>query len=288
MSRFVNGKVIDGKALSAAIKDKIRTETAAFTARYGRSPKLCVILVGDDAASAIYVRNKKRSCEEVGIISEEYKLPADISDDELLTLIDRLNKDDTADGILVQLPLPEHLDEKRVIKAIDPTKDVDCFSPVNTGKLYTGDAYFLPCTPAGIIELIKASGTDISGKICVVIGRSNIVGKPCGALLTENDGTVTICHRKTPDLKEITGRADILVVAIKKPDFITADYIKEGAVVIDVGINRRPDGKVTGDVDFDSCLDKCGFITPVPGGVGPMTVTMLLENTLKAAALHVK
>lgn len=285
--QFVRDKIIDGKAVSAALKDRIRAGTADFAANHGRQPKLCVVLVGNDPASAIYVRNKKRACEDVGIISEEYDLPEDAADGDVLGLIRKLNSDGTVDGILVQLPLPKHLDETRIIEAIDPTKDVDCFSPVNTGKLYTGDPYFLPCTPAGVIELIKASGTEISGKLCAVIGRSNIVGKPCAALLTQHDGTVTVCHRKTPDLREITRKADILVVAMKKPDFITADYVKEGAVIIDVGINRKPDGKVTGDVDFDSCYEKCGFITPVPGGVGPMTVTMLLDNTLKAAALHV-
>ena len=287
MSQFVENKIISGKAVSAAVKDRIRDEVAAFASGYGRAPKLCVILVGDDPASAIYVRNKKKACEDVGIISEEYRLPADSSEQDVLELIGTLNGDSSVDGILVQLPVPKHLDEIKIIEAIDPSKDVDCFSPVNTGRLYNGNPYFLPCTPAGIIELIKASGTDISGKTCVVIGRSNIVGKPIAALLMENDGTVTVCHRKTPDLKEVTQRADILVVAMKKPDFITADYVKPGAVIIDVGINRKPDGKVTGDVDFESCYDKCGFITPVPGGVGPMTVTMLLDNTVKAARLHV-
>ena len=280
-------KLIDGKELARSLRGEIAAGVAWLKAEKGVTPGLAVILVGDNPASVSYVTAKRKACAEAGMLSREIRLPAETTEEELVARVKELNADPEIHGILVQLPVPKHLDEIKIIEAIDPSKDVDCFSPVNTGRLYNGNPYFLPCTPAGIIELIKASCTDISGKTCVVIGRSNIVGKPIAALLMENDGTVTVCHRRTPDLKEVTQRADILVVAMKKPDFITADYVKPGAVIIDVGINRKPDGKVTGDVDFESCYDKCGFITPVPGGVGPMTVTMLLDNTVKAARLHV-
>ncbi len=272
-------KIIDGKAVAA----RVRTQIAEEIKGYGENvPGLAVILVGDDPASAVYVRNKKKSCEEVGMYSEVYTMPAETSEETLLAKIAELNADRKINGILVQLPLPKHIDEKKVIAAIDPNKDVDAFHPYNVGQIMIGDYRFLPCTPAGVMELIADTGVEIAGKECVVIGRSNIVGKPQAMLLLQKNGTVTICHSKTKDLAEVTRRADILVVAIGKADFITGDMIKPGAVVIDVGMNRNAEGKLTGDVDFATASEVAGYITPVPGGVGPMTITMLLRNTLTA------
>ena len=276
-------KIIDGKAISAEIRNEIKQQAAEFESKYGFRPGLAVIIVGDDAASQVYVRNKRRACEEVGFYSEAYELPSETTQEELNALVDRLNGDPSIHGILCQLPLPRHLDENEVILRIDPKKDVDAFHPVNVGKIMIGDYDFLPCTPAGVMELLKRSGIEIQGKECVVVGRSNIVGKPQAMLLLHANGTVTVCHSRTKNLAEVCRRADILVAAIGKADFFTADMIKEGAVVIDVGMNRRADGKLTGDVDFESVSEKASFITPVPGGVGPMTITMLMKNTLTAA-----
>ena len=252
----------------------------------GINPGLAVVIVGDDPASRVYVNNKKRACDVCGIYSEEYALGGETTQEELLTLIDTLNKKKDISGILVQLPLPKHIDEETVINAIDPKKDVDAFHPVNVGKIMVGNYDFLPCTPAGVMELIKESGVDVCGKECVVVGRSNIVGKPQAMLLLHQNGTVTICHSRTKDLKEKTKQADILVAAVGIPKFITGDMIKEGAVVIDVGINRLEDKTLCGDVDFDSAKEIAGAITPVPGGVGPMTIAMLMKNTLKAAVIN--
>ena len=276
-------KIIDGKAISAQIREEIKEEVAEFTAKHGFAPSLTVVIVGDDPASQVYVRNKHKACEQVGITSDIISLPADTPEDVLLSLIDRLNNDKAVNGILVQLPLPKHINEKNIICRISPQKDVDAFGYENVGRILTGDFDFLPCTPAGVMELLHRSDITVSGKDCVVIGRSNIVGKPMAALLMHENGTVTVCHSRTTDLCAHTKRADILVSSVGKPGFITADMIKEGAVVIDVGINRLPDGKLTGDVDFDNCEEKASAITPVPGGVGPMTITMLLKNTLTAA-----
>ena len=242
--------------------------------------------MGDDPASRVYVNNKKKACEELGIYSEEYALGADTAEEELLTLIDELNGKKEISGILVQLPLPEHINEQNIINAIDPKKDVDAFHPVNVGKIMVGDFDFVPCTPAGVMELIKESGIDVCGKDCVVVGRSNIVGKPQAMLLLHQNGTVTICHSRTKDLAEKTKRADILVAAVGIPGFIKGDMIKEGAVVIDVGINRTKEKKLVGDVDFESAEKVAGAITPVPGGVGPMTIAMLMRNTIKAAEIN--
>ena len=276
------GMIIDGKAVSASVKDRIKAETAKLKEQ-GIEVGLAVVIVGEDPASKVYVRNKKKACEEVGFNSYEYALPEETTEQELLDLVNKLNADEKVNGILVQLPLPKHLDDKVIINNILPEKDVDAFHPVNVGKIMIGDYNFLPCTPAGVMELIAATGTEIQGKDCVVIGRSNIVGKPMAMLLLHKSGTVTICHSKTNNLKEIASRADILVAAVGKPKIITADYIKEGAVVIDVGMDRDENGKLCGDVDFENCKDKAGFITPVPGGVGPMTIAMLMQNTLTAA-----
>ena len=276
------GMIIDGKAVSASVKERIKDETAKLKEQ-GIEVGLAVVIVGEDPASKVYVRNKKKACEEVGFNSYEYALPEETTEQELLDLVNKLNADEKVNGILVQLPLPKHLDDKVIINNILPEKDVDAFHPVNVGKIMIGDYNFLPCTPAGVMELIAATGTEIQGKECVVIGRSNIVGKPMAMLLLHKSGTVTICHSKTKDLKKVASRADILVAAIGKPKFITADYIKEGAVVIDVGMDRDENGKLCGDVDFENCKDKAGFITPVPGGVGPMTIAMLMQNTLTAA-----
>ena len=276
------GMIIDGKAVSASVKERIKAETAKLKEQ-GIEVGLAVVIVGEDPASKVYVRNKKKACEEVGFNSYEYALPEETTEQELLDLVNKLNADEKVNGILVQLPLPKHLDDKVIINNILPEKDVDAFHPVNVGKIMIGDYNFLPCTPAGVMELIAATGTEIQGKECVVIGRSNIVGKPMAMLLLHKSGTVTICHSKTKDLKEVASRADILVAAVGKPKIITADYIKEGAVVIDVGMDRDENGKLCGDVDFENCKDKAGFITPVPGGVGPMTIAMLMQNTLTAA-----
>lgn len=276
-------KIIDGKAISKQIREEISAERAEFTAKTGITPGLAVIIVGEDPASQVYVRNKRKACDEVGFYSESYELPAETTQEELETLVDKLNNDDKIHGILVQLPLPKHLDETRVLLKINPEKDVDAFHPYNVGKIMIGDYSFLPCTPAGVMALIERSGIDVCGKKCVVIGRSNIVGKPMAMLLLHSHGTVTICHSRTQNLASICKEADILVAAIGKADFVGADMIKEGAVVIDVGMNRRADGKLTGDVNFAEAEPLASYITPVPGGVGPMTITMLMQNTLTAA-----
>ena len=277
-------QIIDGKAVSLAERELLKAQVEKMDVK----PGLAVILVGSDPASQVYVKNKKLGCAQVGIYSESYDLPEETTEEELLELINKLNCKDDIHGILVQLPLPKHIDENAVINAIVPEKDVDAFHPVNVGKIMTGDFDFLPCTPAGVMCLLSHYGIDPTGKECVVVGRSNIVGKPQAMLLLHANGTVTICHSKTADLKAKCLAADILVAAIGKADFITGDMIKEGAVVVDVGINRRADGKLTGDVDFASCEPKASYITPVPGGVGPMTITMLLKNTVKAAELYSK
>ncbi len=275
--------IIDGKAISAAVRAEIKANTQALIEKTGIVPGLAVVIVGTDPASQVYVRNKHRACEEVGFYSEAYELPEETTQEELEALVDKLNADDKIDGILVQLPLPRHLDENAILLRIDPKKDVDAFHPYNVGRIMIGDYAFLPCTPAGVMELIRRSGIDCTGKECVVVGRSNIVGKPMAMLLLQANGTVTVCHSRTKDLADVTRRADILVVAIGKADFVTGDMVKEGAVVIDVGMNRRADGKLTGDVDFATVEPKASYITPVPGGVGPMTITMLMQNTLTAA-----
>ena len=276
-------KIIDGKVISKQIREEIAAETAAFAEKNGFKPGLAVIIVGEDPASQVYVRNKKKACDEVGFYSESYELPAETTQEELEALVDRLNNDSKIHGILVQLPLPKHLDETRVLLKINPEKDVDAFHPYNVGKIMIGDYSFLPCTPAGVMALIERSGIDVCGKKCVVIGRSNIVGKPMAMLLLHAHGTVTICHSRTKELASICKEADILVAAIGKADFVGADMIKEGAVVIDVGMNRKADGKLTGDVNFAEAEPLASYITPVPGGVGPMTITMLMQNTLTAA-----
>ena len=275
--------MIDGKLVSAQLRQELKEQTSAFIAKTGITPGLAVILVGDDPASAVYVRNKHRACEEVGMYSAVHKLPAETSEEELLALIDKLNDDDAIHGILVQLPLPKHISEEHVVLAIDPSKDVDAFHPSNVGKIMLGNYRFLPCTPAGVMALLRHYEIEVEGKHCVVVGRSNIVGKPQALLLLEKNGTVTVCHSRTKNLADITKQADILVAAVGRPRFITADMVKDGAVVIDVGINRLPDGKLCGDVDFAAVEEKAAAITPVPGGVGPMTITMLLQNTLRAA-----
>ncbi|MCD7727969.1 MAG: bifunctional methylenetetrahydrofolate dehydrogenase/methenyltetrahydrofolate cyclohydrolase FolD [Ruminococcus sp.] len=276
------GKIIDGKLISKAVKDDVARETAELK-KSGITPGLAVIIVGENPASQIYVRNKQRACEEVGFESFKYELPEQTSQEELLELVNKLNKDDKVNGILCQLPLPGHIDESVVINNILPKKDVDAFHPENVGKIMIGDYSFLPCTPAGVMELIASTGVDIKGKECVVVGRSNIVGKPMAMLLLHKSGTVTICHSKTKDLKSECLRADILVAAVGVRKLITGDMVKEGAVLIDVGMNRDENGKLCGDIDFESCKDKASYITPVPGGVGPMTIAMLMRNTLTAA-----
>ena len=276
-------KLIDGKAISAAIRAEIAEDVKKLKAEKGITPGLAVIIVGEDPASKVYVRNKHRACEEVGFRSLGYELPADTTEEELLALVEKLNRDDEVHGILVQLPLPRHLNEEKILLAIDPSKDVDAFHPYNVGKIMIGNYDFLPCTPAGVMELLRRSEIEISGKECVVVGRSNIVGKPQAMLLLQANGTVTICHSRTKDLREVCRRADILIAAIGKAEFFDASYVKEGAVVIDVGINRRSDGKLCGDVKFDDVAPHTSYITPVPGGVGPMTIAMLMKNTLAAA-----
>jgi methylenetetrahydrofolate dehydrogenase (NADP+)/methenyltetrahydrofolate cyclohydrolase len=274
-------ELIDGKKISAEIKDELKAEVEELK-KLGKEACLAVVLVGDDPASAVYVKNKKKACEYIGVKSLSYELPASTSEAELLELIDRLNKDDSVNGILVQLPLPSQIDENKVIRAIAPEKDVDGFHPQNVGALLIGEKGYVSCTPAGVIQLLKRSGVSIEGKECVVIGRSNIVGKPMGVLLLRENGTVTIAHSRTKDLKDICKRADILVAAVGKPKMITEEYIKEGAVVIDVGIHRMDNGKLCGDVDFDRVKDHVSKITPVPGGVGPMTIAMLMNNVVEA------
>ena len=280
--------IIDGKTISQAVRAEIAEDTRRYTEKTGITPGLAVVIVGTDPASQVYVRNKRRACAEVGFYSEGYELPEDTTQDELEALVDKLNSDDRIHGILVQLPLPKHLDSEKILLRIDPSKDVDAFHPYNVGRIMIGNYSFLPCTPAGIMELLTRSGVTVEGKECVVVGRSNIVGKPMAMLLLQANGTVTICHSRTKDLASVTRRADILVAAIGKADFFTADMVKPGAVVIDVGMNRRPDGKLTGDVDFASVEPIASAITPVPGGVGPMTITMLMKNTLRAAQDSVK
>ncbi len=277
--------IIDGKQVSKNIRESIKAEVAAFAAETGVTPGLAVLLVGDDPASAVYVRNKHRACEEVGMRSFVYTLPADTTEEELLDRLGELNADPGVHGILVQLPLPKHLSEEKVIQTIAPEKDVDAFHYRNAGRILVGNYDFLPCTPAGVMALLDAYGISAEGKNCVVVGRSNIVGKPQALLLLEKNGTVTVCHSRTPDLAAHTKQADILVVAVGRPRFITADMVKDGAVVMDVGINRLPDGKLCGDVDFAEIEKKASAITPVPGGVGPMTIAMLMQNTLRAARL---
>lgn len=276
-------KLINGKEIAAAVRAELKADCATFVAKHGYAPGLAVVIVGEDPASQIYVRNKARACEEVGFCSEVHRLPAGTEQAALNALIDRLNADSRIHGILVQLPLPAHLDAEEVTLRIDPRKDVDAFHPFNVGRILLGDPIFLPCTPAGVMELLRRSGIDPSGKRCVVIGRSNIVGKPMAMLLLAANGTVTVCHSRTVGLADITREADILVSAVGRANFVTADMVKPGAVVIDVGMNRDAFGKLVGDVDFPSVSPLCSFITPVPGGVGPMTITMLLRNTLVAA-----
>lgn len=277
--------IIDGKAVSKKVKEDVKVECEQLKAK-GITPGLAVIIVGDDPASQVYVHNKEVACEACGFYSVKYALPAETIQDELNALVDKLNKDDKINGILCQLPLPSHLDDKEVINRIDPLKDVDAFHPVNVGAIMIGDYNYLPCTPAGVMELIHSTGIDVSGKKAVVMGRSNIVGKPMAMLLLHENATVEITHSRTRDLAEITKGADILVAAIGKAKFVKADMVKDGAVVIDVGMNRDENGKLCGDVDFEDVKDKCSFITPVPGGVGPMTIAMLMKNTLTAAKIQ--
>ena len=281
----MSAKIIDGKAVSAEVKAAVAAETAQLKEK-GIVPGLAVIIVGDDPASRVYVNNKKKACAAVGFHSEEYALPAQTTENELLHLVRELNENPHINGILVQLPLPAQIDEHKVIAAIAPEKDVDAFHAVNVGKIMIGDYDFLPCTPSGCMDLIHSTGVEIAGKNCVVVGRSNIVGKPMAMLLLHESGTITICHSKTNNLKEICQNADILVVAIGKAKFLTGDMIKKGAVVIDVGMDRDENGKLCGDVDFDSAKEVAGYITPVPGGVGPMTIATLMRNTLTAAKVQ--
>lgn len=273
-------QIIDGKRISGEVKDELKAEAARLKEK-GIEASLAVVQVGADPASSIYVRNKKRACEYIGIRSLSYELPEETTEEELLSLIDTLNKEDSVNGILVQLPVPAHINEQNILNAISPKKDVDCFHPENVGKMCLGERGFLPATPAGVIELLKRYNIDIKGKECVVIGRSNIVGKPMALLLLRENGTVTIAHSRTQDLREVTKRADILVVAVGKPLFIDDSYVKDGAVVIDVGIHRDEHNKICGDVDYEKVFDKCSAITPVPGGVGPMTIAMLMKNCLE-------
>ena len=278
-------KIIDGKAVSASIKEAVAKEAAALKEK-GILVGLAVVIVGNDPASRVYVNNKKKACAACGIESYEYALPEETTEEELLALVEKLNGDPAVNGILVQLPLPRQIDEHRIIEAISPKKDVDAFHAVNVGKIMIGDFDFLPCTPSGCMDLIDSTGVPVEGKRCVVIGRSNIVGKPMAMLLLHRNGTVTICHSKTKNLKEICREADILVAAVGRPNFVTADMVKEGAVVIDVGMNRLENGKLCGDVDFEGVSKVAGWITPVPGGVGPMTIATLMRNTLTAAKLQ--
>ena len=277
--------IIDGKAVSKAVRERVAKETEKLKAK-GVTPGLAVIIVGEDPASQVYVRNKEKACEEVGFYSEKFALPENTTQQELNSLVMELKERKDINGILCQLPLPSHLDDKEVINLINPIKDVDAFHPVNVGAIMIGDYNFLPCTPAGVMELIHSTGVEVAGKKAVVIGRSNIVGKPMAMLLLHENATVEITHSKTQNLAEITSGADILVAAIGKAKFVGADMVKDGAVVIDVGMNRDENGKLCGDVDFDAVKDKCSYITPVPGGVGPMTISMLMQNTLTAAKIQ--
>ena len=274
--------IINGKEVSAKVKAEVKAE-AQILKEKGIEIGLAVVIVGNNPASRVYVNSKKKACEEVGFNSYEYALSEETTQEELLSLVDKLNNDDKVNGILVQLPLPKQINENAVINAITPDKDVDAFHPYNVGKIMIGEYSFLPCTPAGVMELIASTGVSISGKDCVVIGRSNIVGKPMAMLLLHQSGTVTICHSKTKNLAEICKKADILVAAVGRANFVTADMVKDGAVVIDVGMNRLDNGKLCGDVDYEAVLEKVGYITPVPGGVGPMTIAMLMKNTLTSA-----
>lgn len=274
--------ILDGKAVSAKVKEEVKEEVESLK-KQGVSVGLAVIIVGNNPASRTYVNNKKKACEAAGIVSEEYALPEETTQEELLALVEELNRKDSINGILCQLPLPKQLDEEAVIAAISDKKDVDAFSAVNVGHIMIGDYTFLPCTPAGIMEILRHYNIDVAGKECVVIGRSNIVGKPMAMLLLHQNGTVTICHSKTKNLKDVTSRADILVAAVGIPHFVTADMVKDGAVVIDVGMDRDENGKLCGDVDFAAVEPKASYITPVPGGVGPMTIATLLKNTVTAA-----
>ena len=277
-------QILDGKALAKKIKEQVAVEAAALP----RRPGLAVILVGENPASQVYVRGKEKDCEECGILNLGRKLPADTSEEELLALIAQMNADPAVDGILVQLPLPGHIDEGKVLRAISPAKDVDCFHPENVGEMMVGDPICWPCTPYGVMELLREYGISASGKHCVVLGRSNIVGKPMTLLLLRNNGTVTVCHSRTPDLKEQCLQADILVSAVGKVNLVTADMVKEGAVVVDVAMNRNEAGKLCGDVDYAAVAEKASYITPVPGGVGPMTRAILMKNVLAAAKDHQK
>ncbi|MBQ1239940.1 MAG: bifunctional methylenetetrahydrofolate dehydrogenase/methenyltetrahydrofolate cyclohydrolase FolD [Ruminococcus sp.] len=279
-------QIIDGKKVAADTKARVKERTEELKNTYHITPGLAVVIVGDDPASRVYVNNKKKACEAVGFVSEEYALPAETTQEELLALVETLNNKPDISGILVQLPLPKHLDDKAVIAAINPQKDVDAFHAVNVGKIMLGEYDFLPCTPAGVMEMLHSYQIPVEGKECVVIGRSNIVGKPMGMLLLHENGTVTICHSRTKNLAEVCRRADILVAAVGIPKFVKADMVKEGAVVIDVGMDRDENGKLCGDVDFENVKEKCSFITPVPGGVGPMTIATLMKNTLKACKLQ--
>ncbi len=281
----MGAKILNGTELSKAVKQELGKEVREMV-QGGVHPGLAVIIVGNDPASRVYVNNKKKACGEIGIASFEYALDENIEEKELIDLINVLNKDAQVNGILVQLPLPPHINEENVLYAIDPGKDADCFHPSNVGRLMIGNPRFMPCTPAGIIELIDLTGIDIEGKECVVVGRSNIVGKPMSMLLLAKNGTVTVCHSKTRELSEICRRADVLVAAVGKPEFIKGSFIKPGAVVIDVGMNRLENKKLVGDVEYASACEAASAITPVPGGVGPMTIAMLMRNTVKAARLQ--
>lgn len=274
-------KLIDGKEVSNHVKTKVKEEVEALKEK-GIEPALAVIIVGNDPASRVYVNNKKKACEFTGMRSVEYALPEETTEEELLAIIDKLNGDDSINGILCQLPVPKHISEKAVIERISPKKDVDVFSAENVGKMWQGDYDMASCTPMGVIELLDYYDIDVCGKNCVIIGRSNIVGKPMASLLLERSATVTICHSRTKNLSEITSKADLIVAAVGRAKFVTADMVKEGAIVVDVGINRNEDGKLCGDVDFENVKEKCEFITPVPGGCGPMTIAVLMKNTLLA------
>lgn len=278
-------KIISGKEVSEAVKLRVSDEVKELKEN-GIEPCLAVILVGDDPASRVYVNNKKKACEFCGIRSLEYVLPAETKEEELIELVEKLNNDKSVNGILCQLPLPKHLDEKKVLNLIKPEKDVDAFHPENVGHIMIGDFNFLPCTPAGIMEMLRYENIDLDGKNCVVIGRSNIVGKPMAMLMLKENATVTICHSRTKNLKEVVAGADIIVAAVGRPNFVTADMVKDGAVIIDVGINRMDDGKLCGDVDFEACKEKASYITPVPGGVGPMTIATLMQNTITATRIQ--
>ena len=274
-------RLIDGKEVSTHVKTKVKEEVGILKEK-GIEPALAVIIVGNDPASRVYVNNKKKACEFTGMRSVEYALPEETTQEELLAIIDKLNEDSSINGILCQLPVPKHISEKAVIERISPKKDVDVFSAENVGKMWQGDYDMASCTPMGVIELLDYYGIDVCGKNCVIIGRSNIVGKPMASLLLERSATVTICHSRTKNLPEITSKADLIVAAVGRAKFVTADMVKEGAIVVDVGINRNEDGKLCGDVDFENVKEKCEFITPVPGGCGPMTIAVLMKNTLLA------